>query len=353
MRRLLLYGLMAGSFIIAAGCDDTKDDPENNNENKDKEKVEITVDKEYESLFSEGIKAPRVEGEYEIGFTAPAAWTISAEQTKAAPSWISFSPSSGASGKAKVTVKVEENASFDTRSATITISSGGVTKTLTLEQAALIAQKAKYEDFLGNWIVTGTEHKFFLGWDDLTELHTFSYSINILEEEKGKTYYIENWETGATAEDRQHLWYGSDKHADQTGGRSIYDYYLNVIHKSIDLTAWYDADNGTFHIDRQTFYTGDSYTVEFLGSTQVGDERAYARGQFAADVKETEKYEYTICDFVMLEGGTVLIKAHDQTNSNLQGLSFMGYCQYWGWYPNTKYYNSQFAFPYTMVKNTP
>ena len=353
MRRLLLYGLMAGSLIIAAGCDDTKDDPENNNENKDKEKVEITVDKEYESLFSEGIKAPRVEGEYEIGFTAPAAWTISAEQTKAAPSWISFSPSSGASGKAKVTVKVEENASFDTRSATITISSGGVTKTLTLEQAALIAQKAKYEDFLGNWIVTGTEHKFFLGWDDLTELHTFSYSINILEEEKGKTYYIENWETGATAEDRQHLWYGSDKHADQTGGRSIYDYYLNVIHKSIDLTAWYDADNGTFHIDRQTFYTGDSYTVEFLGSTQVGDERAYARGQFAADVKETEKYEYTICDFVMLEGGTVLIKAHDQTNSNLQGLSFMGYCQYWGWYPNTKYYNSQFAFPYTMVKNTP
>lgn len=349
----MLYGLMAGSFIIAAGCDDTKDDPENNNENKDKEKVEITVDKEYESLFSEGIKAPRVEGEYEIGFTAPAAWTISAEQTKAAPSWISFSPSSGASGKAKVTVKVEENASFDTRSATITISSGGVTKTLTLEQAALIAQKAKYEDFLGNWIVTGTEHKFFLGWDDLTELHTFSYSINILEEEKGKTYYIENWETGATAEDRQHLWYGSDKHADQTGGRSIYDYYLNVIHKSIDLTAWYDADNGTFHIDRQTFYTGDSYTVEFLGSTQVGDERAYARGQFAADVKETEKYEYTICDFVMLEGGTVLIKAHDQTNSNLQGLSFMGYCQYWGWYPNTKYYNSQFAFPYTMVKNTP
>ena len=68
------------------------------------------------------------------------------------------------------------------------------------------------------------------------------------------------------------------------------------------------------------------------------------------NVTETDKYEYTICDFVMLDGGTVLIKAHEQTNSNLQGLAFMGYCQYWGWYPNTKYYNSQFAFPYTMVK---
>lgn len=342
MKRELLYGLMAGVLIIAAGCNGSKDDP--------KKKVEITVDKKYESLFSEGIKAPRTEAEYEIGFSAPAAWTISAEQTKAPASWISFTPSSGAAGKSVVRIKVEKNSGVDTRSATITISSGGVTKTLTLEQTALLAKKAKYEDFLGDWIVTGTEHKFFLGWDDLTELHRFSYAISILEEEKGKTYYIENWETGATAEDRQYLWYGGEKHADQTGGRSIYDYYLNVIHKSIGLAAWYDAENGTFHIDRQTFYTGDNYTIEFLGSTQVGDERAYARGQFAANVTETDKYEYTICDFVMLDGGTVLIKAHEQTNSNLQGLAFMGYCQYWGWYPNTKYYNSQFAFPYTMVK---
>ena len=271
MKRELLYGLMAGVLIIAAGCNGTKDDP--------KEKVEITVDEKYESLFSEGIKAPRTEAEYEIGFNAPAAWTISAEQTKAPASWISFTPSSGAAGKSVVRIKVEKNSGVDTRSATITISSGGVTKTLTLEQAALLAKKAKYEDFLGDWIVTGTEHKFFLGWDDLTELHRFSYAISILEEEKGKTYYIENWETGATAEDRQYLWYGGEKHADQTGGRSIYDYYLNVIHKSIGLAAWYDAENGTFHIDRQTFYTGDNYTIEFLGSTQVGDERAYARGQ--------------------------------------------------------------------------
>ena len=144
-----------------------------------------------------------------------------------------------------------------------------------------------------------------------------------------------------------------EKHADQTGGRSITDYYLNVNHKCIDLTAWYDAGNGTFHIDRQTFFTGSNFTVVFLGSTQVGDERPYARGQFAASVSETDKYEYTICDFVMLEGGTVLIKAHEQTNSNLQGLAFMGYCKYEGWYPNTLYYNSQFAFPYTMVKRNP
>lgn len=342
MRKALLYGLMAGTLIIAAGCNGTKEDP--------KQKVEIVVDKAYESLFSGGIKASRAEGEYEIGFTAPAAWSISAEQTKAPASWISFTPSSGASGKGLVKIKVQENSSTDTRSATITISSGGVTKTLTLEQAALLAQKAKYEDFLGDWIVTGTEHKYFLDWDGRTELHTFSYAISILEEEKGKSYYIENWETGATAQDRQYLYYGSDKHADKTGGRSITDYYLNVVGKSIDLAAWYDAQDGTLHIDRQTFYTGSDYTIEFLGSTQVGDERAYARGQFAANVSETDKYEYTICDFVMLEGGTVLIKAHEQTNPTLNGLAFMGYCQYWGWYPNTKYYNSQFAFPYTMVK---
>lgn len=55
----------------------------------------------------------------------------------------------------------------------------------------------------------------------------------------------------------------------------------------------------------------------------------------------------------MLEGGDVVIKAHEQTDSNLKDLTFMGYCQYYGWYPSPKYYNTQFAFPYVMVNNNP
>ncbi|MBQ4299071.1 MAG: hypothetical protein II763_02000 [Bacteroidales bacterium] len=127
-----------------------------------------------------------------------------------------------------------------------------------------------------------------------------------------------------------------------------------MVKKSIGLTAWYDSENGTLHIDRQTFFTGDYYTVEFLGSNIDPDGgRFMPRGQFAANVTETEKYEYTICDFVMLEGGDVVIKAHEQTDSNLKDLAFMGYCQYYGWYPSPKYYNTQFAFPYVMVNNNP
>ena len=358
MMKKMLYGLMAGLMVLASGCDGVKDGPENNGNNNGGngggEKAEITVDEESAALFANGIEASNNEGEYEIGFTASDPWTISSEETKAPASWISFSPSNGAAGPAKVKITVEENSGVDKRSATITITSGGVKKTLTLEQAAALAVKAKYSDFLGSWLVTGTEHESFLGWDDLKEVHTFTYCIYIEKDEEGKTYYISDWETGATAEDFQYLYYGGEKHADKTGGRSIYEYFRDVVKKSIGLTAWYDSENGTLHIDRQTFFTGDYYTVEFLGSNIDPDGgRFMPRGQFAANVTETEKYEYTICDFVMLEGGDVVIKAHEQTDSNLKDLAFMGYCQYYGWYPSPKYYNTQFAFPYVMVNNNP
>ena len=39
--------------------------------------------------------------------------------------------------------------------------------------------------------------------------------------------------------------------------------------------------------------------------------------------------------------------------AGLMVLAFMGYCQYYGWYPSPKYYNTQFAFPYVMVNNNP
>lgn len=206
--------------------------------------------------------------------------------------------------------------------------------------------KADYADFIGDWIVTGTEHKYFGEWHERTELYTFSYAIQIYESVKDESYTIENWETGATAADNQYLYYGS------TVNQSIFDYYSNVVHKYIGLAARYDAETGTLQIDRQTFFDGGDYTVEFLGSTQSGNERAYPRGSFAANTTETPKIEYTICDFVMQEDGTVVIKAHkpQAADSGLDDLAFMGYCQYWGWYPNPKYYNSQFAFPYTMRK---
>ena len=37
--------------------------------------------------------------------------------------------------------------------------------------------KADYADFIGDWIVTGTEHKYFGEWHERTELYTFSYAF--------------------------------------------------------------------------------------------------------------------------------------------------------------------------------
>ena len=229
---------------------------------------------------------------------------------------------------------------------------------------AVPSVKAAYEDFLGNWIVTGTEHSYFADWDGRTEVHTFSYAIQIIENGDGKTYVIENWETGATADDKKWLWYGCEEHSDKTGGRSIFTYYWDVVGKYIGIVAWYDEDNGTMHIDRQTFYTdpySSSYTVEFLGSSQLKNrtERPIPRGSFASDLKaETTAgtlKKYTICDFVKLQDGSVRIQAHPQTTDDFADseIVFMGYCKYCGWYPNPEYYNSKFALPYSMVKSEP
>lgn len=344
-------------MILVASCDGGNNDPSK----KDDPKADLEFSQSFKALFNEGYSASEGEDGFDIEFTAGGAWTISAEETKAPASWISFNPSSGKAGPAKVTAAIAANTSESERTAVIKLSSGKTVMSISVKQAAPPsnpAVKASYDDFIGEWIVTGTEHRYFADWDDRTEVYTFSYAIQVIEDVKGKSYLIENWETGATAEDRKYLYYGCQEHADKTQGYSIYDYYLNVVKKYIGLSAWYDEENGTMHVDRQTFYTdpySSSYTVEFLGSSQLrsGEERPIPRGSFAADLKnETEKKEYTVCDFVKLKDGSVRIQAHPQTDDSFadSDIVFMGYCQYYGWYPNPKYYNSQFALPYSMVK---
>lgn len=201
--------------------------------------------------------------------------------------------------------------------------------------------KAAYSDFLGNWKVTGTEHAYFGEWHE-RDVRTFSYSIQIIENEDGKSYLIENWETGATDTDKQCLYYGS------TENLSIYDYYQSVVKKYIGIVARYDAATGTLQIDRQTFATDySSWTVEFLGSTRTGNDTPTPRGSFASNISETP-IEYTICDFVLQKDGSVSIRAHK--SKGYEDLAFMGYAQYYGWYPTPKYYNTQFAFPFSMTK---
>lgn len=194
--------------------------------------------------------------------------------------------------------------------------------------------KANYEDFIGRWIVTGTEHQWFMNEGETPA--TYSYSIQIEAAEEGKTYVVKNWETWYTEEDRAHLYYGTKEE------KSIYDYLMGI-NVNADITAWYDPEEGRMHIDRQTLYNTGRKTVEFLAD-YVDDNGHTSIGSFNTTPGDSER-EYTICDFVMQADSSVVIAAHGYP------IAFMGYARYEGSLWST-HFNSKFAFPYSMVRNT-
>ena len=165
---------------------------------------------------------------------------------------------------------------------------------------------------------------------------TYSYNIQIEAAEEGKTYVVKNWETWYTEEDRAHLYYGTKEE------KSIYDYLMGI-NVNADITAWYDPEEGRMHIDRQTLYNTGRMTVEFLAD-YVDDNGHTSIGSFNTTPGDTER-EYTICDFVMQADSSVVIAAHGYP------IAFMGYARYEGSLWST-HFNSKFAFPYSMVRNT-
>ena len=72
-------------------------------------------------------------GSVDITFTASDAWTAGVINTRA-DSWVSVSPTSGAKGSGKITIKAAANDTPDERGATIQIKSGTTTKSITLTQ---------------------------------------------------------------------------------------------------------------------------------------------------------------------------------------------------------------------------
>lgn len=307
----------------------------------EKPEPEIIIPEESQEFFANGVELSPEGGSQDIYFTATDDWTATAEDTKGS-SWLTVSPSSGKSGKVKLTLSAQK--ANGAQSAVVTISSGKVFKKLPVTQPAKKANqgiKAAYADFLGTWIVTGTEHKWFM--DEGQKPATYSYEIQIIENEKNKSYLIQNWETGATPEDAAHLYYGS------TVKQSLYSYFTTVTRINVNVVAWYDADKGQLHIDRQTFYhlTGQNKTVEFLGDV-VDPDGHTSIGSFNSTDGDTVK-DYTICDFLLQENGSVNICASDLLPAQWMNMAFMGYARYDGflW---SMHYNKKFAFPYSMVK---
>ena len=77
-----------------------------------------------------------------ISFTAPDVWEAKIADKTRAESWLSVKPASGQSGKNTVTVTTTSvNGAADSRSATVTITSGGSSKTFTVTQHSESSQR--------------------------------------------------------------------------------------------------------------------------------------------------------------------------------------------------------------------
>lgn len=91
------------------------------------------------AILSSGISAPASETKVQISFTSATSWMATAENAAGEhAAWIVIHPAAGTGGSEEITVTVTvvENPSLEARSAVVTFSSGELTQTLQVTQAA-------------------------------------------------------------------------------------------------------------------------------------------------------------------------------------------------------------------------
>lgn len=99
----------------------------------------ISLDGATATLSSSGIKVSSAENVKHLGFTSAIAWTIAAEEADGnIVSWIEIFPAGGEGGSDSVDAEVVilANPGLSKRSATLTLASGDIVKTFTVEQEA-------------------------------------------------------------------------------------------------------------------------------------------------------------------------------------------------------------------------
>lgn len=121
--------LLLVCLLLATACSDDKVE----------EQTAITLPPETETLFANGVDFTTAAGSKSLEFTATEDWKITAAETRNGEKWYEIYPTSGGPGKAEVTLKVDENKSYDNRSVAITINAGKMKKTLMVSQKQMNA----------------------------------------------------------------------------------------------------------------------------------------------------------------------------------------------------------------------
>ena len=129
IRLCLAVSLLAGVLV---GCN-----------TKQEVAPKFTFTTESAAILSSGISAPATETKVQISFTSATSWMATAENAAGEhASWIVIYPAAGTGGSEEITVTVTvvENPSLEARSAVVTFSSGELTQSLQVTQAARAKQ---------------------------------------------------------------------------------------------------------------------------------------------------------------------------------------------------------------------
>ncbi len=165
-------------------------------------------------------------------------------------------------------------------SARIVVSCGGKSDSITASVAtpapAPVYEKANYEDYLGDWYVSGTLGVYFQQWHEIGP-YDMKYCINVAPDAEGTGYRITRWETPATIKDAQNAYY-SCLHKDKNGlwlddvysyfGHTGY-YYLAGVDMSLD--AGYDDEEGYMYLLPQIRYINSRKTETIVLSVSRGE----------------------------------------------------------------------------------
>lgn len=127
MKKFFYTMLCCAAVLVFGAC----------NEDEETEVLTFKVPmSEYDAPMGGGIKV--------IGFSTAADWSAIIDYTvptAEADEWLSISPQSGKAGHHYLTLDLLQNDGYDDRTATITITSGGETKVLTVSQTTLPVQE--------------------------------------------------------------------------------------------------------------------------------------------------------------------------------------------------------------------
>lgn len=115
-----LWAVLAAAALFLTGCNKEDSEPA----------PEITPTGSSVAQFSSGIQVSAAATDVTLTFTSAADW-----QAKADASWIVITPASGKKGDISVVVSVEKNEALEARSAKVTVSSGDISKAVTVTQA--------------------------------------------------------------------------------------------------------------------------------------------------------------------------------------------------------------------------